>query len=56
MAAQNQVDAELMLSLLREEGFELTSDAGLADVVIVNTCGFIETQKNRLKIYWSSAR
>ena len=42
---KNQVDAELMLSLLREEGFELTSDAGLADVVIVNTCGFIEDAK-----------
>ncbi len=42
---KNQVDAELMLSLLREEGFELTSDAGLAEVVIVNTCGFIEDAK-----------
>lgn len=42
---KNQVDAELMLSLLREEGFELTPDAGLADVVIVNTCGFIEDAK-----------
>lgn len=42
---KNQVDAELMLSLLRRGGFELVADAALADVVIVNTCGFIESAK-----------
>lgn len=42
---KNQVDAELMLSLLQSGGFELTNDAGLSDVVIVNTCGFIESAK-----------
>jgi len=30
---------------LREDGFEITADAGLADVVIINTCGFIESAK-----------
>ena len=42
---KNQVDAELMLALIRESGYELTNDAGMADVVIVNTCGFIESAK-----------
>ena len=42
---KNQMDAEQMLARLREAGIELTADAGQADVVIVNTCGFIEDAK-----------
>lgn len=43
---KNQVDAERMLYLLRKDGYELVSDAALSDVVIVNTCGFIESAKS----------
>ena len=43
--SKNQVDAEIMLSLIKERGFELCTDAGSCDVVIVNTCGFIEDAK-----------
>lgn len=42
---KNQVDAEHMLYNLREEGFEIIADAALADVVVVNTCGFIDSAK-----------
>lgn len=42
---KNQMDAELMLAKLRDAGFELTAESGLADVVVVNTCGFIEDAK-----------
>lgn len=42
---KNQMDAELMLARLRDAGFELVAESGLADVVIVNTCGFIEDAK-----------
>lgn len=42
---KNQVDAEHMLYNLREEGCEIIADAALADVVVVNTCGFIESAK-----------
>lgn len=42
---KNQMDAELMLAKLQEAGMELTAESGLADVVIVNTCGFIEDAK-----------
>ncbi len=42
---KNQVDAEHMLYNLREEDFEIITDAALADVVVVNTCGFIESAK-----------
>ena len=43
--SKNQVDAEIMLSLIQEEGFELCADAEQCDVVIINTCGFIEDAK-----------
>ena len=42
---KNQVDAEIMLSKLQNNGFEIVSDPAEANVVIVNTCGFIEDAK-----------
>lgn len=42
---KNQVDAEVMLAGLQKEGFALTNEPGLADVVVINTCGFIEDAK-----------
>lgn len=42
---KNQVDGEIMLSKLADNGFEITNDVDGADVVIVNTCGFIEDAK-----------
>jgi ribosomal protein S12 methylthiotransferase len=43
--SKNQVDAEIMLALIQENGFELCADAEQCDVVIINTCGFIEDAK-----------
>jgi ribosomal protein S12 methylthiotransferase len=40
--AKNLVDSEVMLGLLQESGWELTEDPAAADVLIVNTCGFIQ--------------
>ncbi len=42
---KNQVDAEIMLKKLVDAGYILVQDADKADVVIVNTCGFIEDSK-----------
>ncbi len=42
---KNQVDAEIMLAQLAQNGFEITDDVDGADAVIVNTCGFIEDAK-----------
>jgi ribosomal protein S12 methylthiotransferase len=39
---KNLVDSEVMLGHLRAEGYELTGDVDAADVVVVNTCGFLE--------------
>lgn len=43
--AKNQVDTERMLGLLTAAGHTLTNDPAEADVLIVNTCGFIESAK-----------
>src|ERR1044071_6154624 len=40
--AKNLVDAEIMLGTLIKDGIEITNDAASADVVIVNTCSFID--------------
>lgn len=41
--AKNLVDAEIMLGSLLKSGMEITNDAAQADVVIVNTCSFIDS-------------
>ena len=40
--SKNQVDSEVMLGTLVHNGFSLTADPNKAEVVIINTCGFIE--------------
>jgi len=42
---KNQLDSENMLHLLAEAGYATTADAGEADVLIVNTCGFLKSAK-----------
>ncbi len=43
--AKNHVDAEIMLGILKEAGYIITNDNDEADVIIINTCGFIEAAK-----------
>lgn len=43
--AKNQVDGEMLMAALKSDGFETVDDAALADIAIVNTCGFIESAK-----------
>ena len=43
--AKNQVDTERMLGLLSRFGYSFTPDPGAAEVLIVNTCGFIDPAK-----------
>lgn len=43
--SKNQVDAERLLGMVRQEGFEICADATQCDAVIINTCGFIEDAK-----------
>src|SRR5712692_777948 len=42
---KNLVDSEVMLGLLARQGYELTPDSSAADVLVVNTCGFIDSAR-----------
>lgn len=42
---KNLVDSETMLGLIHEESYEITNDPSEAEIIIVNTCGFIESAK-----------
>ena len=43
--SKNLVDAEIMMGILNKKGYKLTGDFEEADVILVNTCGFIESAK-----------
>ena len=42
---KNRVDSEVMLGTLHSAGYRLVPEPGEADVIVVNTCGFIESAK-----------
>jgi ribosomal protein S12 methylthiotransferase len=42
---KNLVDGEVMLGIARDAGHEITADAASADVLVVNTCAFIDSAK-----------
>jgi ribosomal protein S12 methylthiotransferase len=42
---KNRVDSEVMLGTLAQAGFRLVQDPAKAEIVVVNTCGFIESAK-----------
>lgn len=43
--SKNLVDSERMLYKLRNKGYQLVTEPGLADIAVVNTCGFIQSAK-----------
>ena len=54
---KNQLDTEVMLHELLEAGYEITPDETEADIIVINTCAFIESAKkeaidNILDIAW----
>mgnify|MGYP000175838017 CR=1 FL=1 len=53
---KNQVDLDVMVHILLSAGHETVADLGEADVILVNTCGFIESAKPRpLRTFWRPA-
>src|SRR5437868_9632693 len=42
---KNLVDSEVMMGQLQQNGYQITADAEEADIVVVNTCGFIDSAK-----------
>lgn len=55
--SKNLVDTEVMLKILADAGYEITPDETEADIIVVNTCGFIQSAKeeaieNILDVAW----
>ena len=55
--SKNLVDTEVMLKILADKGYEITPDDTEADIIVVNTCGFIQSAKeeaieNILDVAW----
>ncbi len=42
---KNRVDTENMLAIMQENGYEITPSPEQADIIVVNTCGFIDSAK-----------
>lgn len=42
---KNRIDSENMLAYLQKDGYELTGDPQQAEIIVVNTCGFIDSAK-----------
>ena len=42
---KNRIDSEVMLGLLKQEGYAITDDTSACEIIIINTCGFIESAK-----------
>ena len=53
---KNLVDSEVMMGQLKQNGYEITSDASDADTVVVNTCGFIDAAKESIEAILEAAR
>ena len=43
--SKNRVDSEVMLGILTQNGYRVVADPVQADVILVNTCGFIQAAK-----------
>ena len=43
--SKNQVDSEIMMGLFQNHAYYMTSEPEQADIIVVNTCGFIESAK-----------
>lgn len=43
--SKNLIDTEVMLGILQENGYELTNEPSEADILVVNTCAFIQSAK-----------
>src|SRR5436190_16854761 len=53
---KNRVDSEVMLGVARAEGYEVKTEADEADVIVVNTCGFIgEAKKESIETIFELA-
>lgn len=55
--SKNEVDSELMLSILNKNSYEIADEIEEANIIIVNTCGFIESAKEEsIETIWEMTK
>ena len=42
---KNLVDTEMMIGIFEKNGYEIVNNENIADIIVINTCGFIITAK-----------
>lgn len=53
---KNTVDGEHILAIVKNKGYNIIDNPEEADIIIINTCAFIEDSKKSLLILYSSIR
>jgi len=43
--SKNLIDTEMAIGLFKNHSFEIVNDINKADIIVINTCGFIESAK-----------
>ena len=57
MFKKNEIDSELMISIMKDNNYEVADTSDEADIIIVNTCGFIEKAKEEsIETIWEMTR
>lgn len=55
--AKNEIDSELMMSILKDNNYTVTNDLNEANIIIVNTCGFIDKAKEEsIEAIWEMTK
>src|SRR5690606_39806319 len=55
--SKNEIDSELMMGILKNNNYKFVSSLEDADIIIINTCGFIEdAKKESIETIWKITR
>ncbi|WP_077367554.1 30S ribosomal protein S12 methylthiotransferase RimO [Anaerosalibacter sp. Marseille-P3206] len=55
--SKNEIDSDLMMGLLKKSNYDITTHLDEADIIIVNTCGFIDDAKEEsIEIIWEMSK
>ncbi|MCF6464680.1 30S ribosomal protein S12 methylthiotransferase RimO [Clostridium sp. Cult2] len=55
--SKNEIDSELMMGILKNNKYKITNSLEEAEVIIINTCGFIEAAKEEsIEVIWETTR
>ena len=55
--SKNEIDSELMAGILKENNYTITTSLEKADIIVVNTCGFIQDAKEEsIETIWEMTK